>query len=73
MTVYLSASWCGTTRAHERTGIVTNQPGALDLTRPHCAVAVCGQPSCIRKAEAHVAKLTGEPTFHITDSERVSL
>jgi hypothetical protein len=54
-----------------RAGIVTNQPGRYDKTRPHASVAVCGDPKCRARGMAWVEHVTKEPAVYVSDSSRV--
>lgn len=55
---------------HARRGIVTNQPGAYDPSRPHAAASVCDRPACIREAKRYVAAETNETAVHVPDVRR---
>lgn len=55
---------------HARRGIVTNQPGTYDRTRPHASTTVCDRPECIAAAISWVAGKTNETAIHIRDADR---
>jgi len=55
---------------HARKGIVTNQTGPYDSTRPHAAADVCDRPACILNMGRWVSGKTGEPAYFQSDRDR---
>ena len=55
---------------HKRSGIISNQTGAYDRTRPHAAANVCDRPACIAAVAQWVYGKTGEPVFYRADADK---
>jgi hypothetical protein len=55
---------------HTRTGIVTNQPGAYDKSRPHASTVVCDRPECQARAIRWVAGMTNETAVYVPDETK---
>lgn len=54
---------------HARKGIVTNQTGPIDLTKPHAASQVCDRPACIVETGRWVSGRTGMVAYYRADAD----